>query len=55
MGRRNLDKICFSKKQYQTQEEVEEVIRHLYETENLMLNFYLCPICAKFHLTSKTK
>lgn len=53
MGRSNIDKICFSKTRYNTKEEADKTADYIYETENVMLYVYKCPICNGFHLTKK--
>ena len=53
MGKSNIDKICFSKTRYSTKEEANKTADYIYETENVMLYVYRCPICNGFHLTKK--
>ena len=55
MGKKNIDKICFSKVRHETAEEAELHVDYLYETEKIELDIYKCPICNGWHLTSKRK
>lgn len=55
MGQSNIDKICHSKTGYETWEEANSTAEYLYETENLDLDIYKCPICGMYHLTSKRR
>ena len=55
MGRSNIDKICFGKVRHETKGQAEEHVQYLYETQNIELDIYKCPICNGWHLTSKKK
>ena len=44
---------CRTKKIYYTIEEAKEYIKHTAEKAFLALDFYTCPICSFFHLTSQ--
>ena len=55
MGKKNIDKICFSKVRHETAEEAELHADYLYETQDIKLDIYKCPICNGWHLTSKRK
>ena len=53
MGQNNADKTCFSKRRYETEDEAWHVSDFLYETYNLDLGVYKCPICEGYHLTKR--
>jgi hypothetical protein len=53
MGKSNFNKVCGDKSAYETEEEAWASSDYLYENEGLDLNVYKCPICNKYHLTSK--
>lgn len=55
MGRSNIDKICFGKVRHETAEEAELHADFLYDTQNIELDIYKCPICNGWHLTTKRK
>jgi hypothetical protein len=55
MGKKNIDKICFGKNRYETEEEAWNVSDYIWETEKVDLDIYKCPICNGWHLTSKRK
>lgn len=53
MGKKNIDKICFSKVRHATKQEAEQHADYLWETEGIDLKVYKCPICNGYHLSSK--
>ena len=55
MGRSNINKTCFDKVRHETAEEAELHVDYLYDTQNIELDIYKCPICNGWHLTSKRK
>lgn len=55
MGRANIDKTCLSKTRYETEQEAREYCQYLFETYDLILFPYKCPLCQGFHLTSGKK
>ena len=55
MGRSNINKTCFDKVRHETEFEAIEHIDYLYETEGIELDYYKCPICNGYHLTTKRK
>ena len=55
MARSNIDKTCFSKTRYATEEEALDTVAYLYEMEGIRLSVYKCPICNGYHLTKGKK
>lgn len=53
MARSNIDKICFGKVRHETEFEAMQHIDYLYETTGAKLDYYKCPICGGYHLTSR--
>lgn len=53
MGKRNIDKTCFSKDVFETEEDVLEYAEYLEQKYGKRMYCYKCPICGKYHLTSK--
>ena len=43
---------CISKTKYETKQEVLDAIEYL-KSQDVYLTWYKCPICGKYHLTSK--
>lgn len=48
-----LEKMCFTKKRYNTKEECDLKIPEINENREVKLRSYNCPICAGWHLSSK--
>jgi len=45
----SMSKSCYQKVRYETEEEAE------FQAEIRWINFYQCPLCKGFHLTSREK